>query len=62
MNQPGTPSAAVLAEETGIKATMIYGWKQNSRRKTFLAAAEPLGGRGRIHTAVDVLVGQCNGL
>jgi transposase-like protein len=45
LNQPGAPSVAVLAEETGIKATMIYGWKQCARRKTFLAAAEPLGGR-----------------
>jgi len=45
LNQPGAPSVAVLAEETGIKATMIYGWKQNARRRTFLAAAEPLGGR-----------------
>ena len=45
LSQPGAPSVAVLAEETGIKATKIYGWKQNARRKTFLAAAAPLGGR-----------------
>lgn len=45
LNQPGAPSVSVLAEETGIQATTIYGWKQSARRKTFLAAAEPLGGR-----------------
>jgi len=62
MSQPGAPSVAVLTEETGIKVAMIYGWKHNSRRKTFLAAVEPLGGQGRIHAAVDVSLGQCNGL
>ena len=44
LSQPGAPSVAVLAEETGIAAAKIYGWKQSARRKTFLAAAEPLGG------------------
>ena len=34
-----------MAEETGIQATTIYGWKQSSRRKAFLVSAEPLGGR-----------------
>jgi transposase-like protein len=36
---------AILAEETGIAVATIYGWRQSARRKTFLAAAEPLGGR-----------------
>lgn len=36
---------AVLAEETGIAVAKIYGWRQSARRKIFLAAAEPLGGR-----------------
>jgi len=45
LSQPGAPSVAVLAEETGIAVAKIYGWRQSARRKIFLAAAEPLGGR-----------------
>jgi len=46
LSQPGAPSVSVIAEETGISAVTIYGWKQSSRRTAFLAsaAAEPLGG------------------
>ena len=46
LSQPDAPSVAVMAEETGIQATTIYGWKQSSRRSGLFGLGRALGAPG----------------
>lgn len=45
LNQPGSPSIGVLAEEVGVSKVTIYGWIQNARKRALQSATESLGGR-----------------